>query len=98
MKWMRHLALIGLLAFGPLAMMACSDDDGPTGPNIPDPPAAPTGVTLTVDGQTITVSWSAPAGAESYTVVLTTDGEADRTQANLVATGGNGYFDCFAID
>lgn len=85
MKWMRHLALLGLLAVGSFAITACSDD-GPSGPDIPDPPAAPSGVTLSVAGQSITVSWTAATGAETYKVVLTTDGEADRTQDNLNGT------------
>jgi hypothetical protein len=86
MKWMRHLALVGLLTVGPFAITACGDDSGPTTPDVPNPPAAPTGVALSVAGQSITVSWSAPTGAESYKVVLTTDGEADRTQDNLNVT------------
>jgi hypothetical protein len=85
MKWMRHLALFGLLTVGAFALAACSDDN-PSGPEIPDPPAAPTGVNLSVTGQSITVSWAAAAGAETYEVVLTTAGEADRTQDNLNIT------------
>jgi hypothetical protein len=87
MKWMRHLALLGFLAVGSLTITACSDD-GPSGPDIPDPPAAPSGIALSVSGQSITVSWSASTGEGTitYSVVLTTDGEADRTQDNLNST------------
>jgi len=87
MKFMRHLAILGLLAAAPFALTACSDDDdGPTGPVIPDPPGAPSNVNLSVTGQSITVSWGAVTGAETYGVVLTTDGESDRTQDNLTVT------------
>lgn len=87
MKWMRHLALLGLITVGPFALAGCSDDDdGPTGPEIPDPPAAPSSVSLAVSGQSLTVSWPAVTGAETYKVVLTTDGESDRTQENLTTT------------
>ncbi len=85
MKWMRYLALVGLLTFG---VTACSDDDdGPTDPVIPDAPSAPAGVSLSVTGQTITVSWTAPSGeVDTYDVVLSTAGEADRTQNDLTTT------------
>jgi len=87
MKWMRHLALLGLMTVGPLALAACGDDnDGPTGPEIPDPPATPASVNLSVTGQSITVSWAASTGAVTYKAVLTTDGESDRTQDNLTVT------------
>jgi hypothetical protein len=87
MKWMRQLALMGLLVAGPFVLAACSDDNGPTTPDIPDAPAAPTNVALNVSGQTIAVTWTAPSGeVDSYKVVLSTAGEADRTQDNLAAT------------
>ncbi|MGW8265933.1 MAG: fibronectin type III domain-containing protein, partial [Longimicrobiales bacterium] len=85
MKWIRDLVLVGLLAAGSLSLTACGDDD-PSGPNVPDAPGTPTGVSLSVTGQSITVSWDAVTGAETYAVVLTTDGEADRTQDNLGVT------------
>ena len=37
MKWMRHLALFGLLLAGSGFLAACGDDS-PSGPDIPDPP------------------------------------------------------------
>ncbi|MEJ2542023.1 MAG: fibronectin type III domain-containing protein, partial [Gemmatimonadota bacterium] len=86
MTWIRQLALMGLLVAVPFVLTACSDDNGTTGPEIPDAPAAPTNVALNVSGQTITVTWAAPSGeVDSYRVVLSTAGEADRTQDNLAA-------------
>jgi len=82
MKWMRYLALFGLLIVGPFMLTACSDDDN-EGTDIPDPPAAPTGLSLTVSGQTIQADWNAATGADSYNAVLTTAGESDRTEAGL---------------
>jgi len=82
MKWMRHLALFGLLIVGPFMLTACSDDDN-EGTDIPDPPAAPTGLSLTVSGQTIQADWNAATGADSYDAVLTTAGESDRTESGL---------------
>jgi len=85
MKWMRYLALFGLLAAAPFVLTACSDDS--SGPKVPDAPGAPTNVSLAVDGQTITVTWTAPSEeVDSYRVVLSTAGEGDRTQDNLVST------------
>ena len=82
MKWMRYLALFGLLIVGPFMLTACSDDDN-EGTDIPDPPVAPTGLSLTVSGQTIQADWNAATGADSYNAVLTTAGESDRTESGL---------------
>jgi hypothetical protein len=84
MKWTRKPALFGLLAVGPALMFGCDSDS--SGPDIPDPPSAPTGVTLSVAGQTITVSWTASASADSYRVVLSTDGEANREETPSATT------------
>lgn len=59
-----------------LALTAC-DDDGGTGVLIP---GAPTGVTAVANGTTVTVSFTAGANADSHRIVLTTSGEADRTE------------------
>jgi len=85
MKWMRNLAVLGLLVAVPAVMTACDDDD-PSGPEVVDPPAAPSNVAIAVTGQSMTVTWAASSGADSYTAILTTDGESDRTQNNLTNT------------
>jgi len=85
MKWMRNLAVLGLLVAVPAVMTACGDDD-PSGPEVVDPPAAPSNVAIAVTGQSMTVTWAASSGADSYTAILTTDGESDRTQNNLTNT------------
>ncbi len=80
MKWMRLLAMLSVVTFGTLATAACGDDD-PTDPNpAATAPGAPTGVAISVNGTTITVTWTASNGATSYRVVLTTSGESDRTE------------------
>ncbi len=90
MQRMKLLTLLSVFVITPLALVACGDDEetpttpAPVQPTTPTPtpaaPAAPTGVTATVDGVTITVSWAAVADATSYRAVLTTAGEANRTQ------------------
>lgn len=78
MKFIRLLSLLALTAVVSLSTVACDDDDdGPTTPAVPE---TPTSVQAVATGQTITVTWSASANADSYTVTLATDGEDDRTQ------------------
>jgi len=84
MKRMRNMVLLGIMVVGTVSFAACGDDG--TGPKLPDPPATPSNVSLQVAGQTITASWNAASGATTYRAVLTTDGEADRTQDDLAAT------------
>jgi hypothetical protein len=79
MKWMRTLALFGLIGALPAVMTACGDDD-PSGPGDPDPPAMVTGLTATADGLSITVSWAASADATEYDVTLSAADEADQEE------------------
>jgi hypothetical protein len=58
------LALVATLAVG-ATLTACEDD-----PVDPDPPTAPTNVTVTVDGTSLDVSWGAVSNADSYRVTL----------------------------
>jgi hypothetical protein len=81
MKWTRLLALWGVVAIGSLGAVACDDDDDPQ----PTAPAAPTGVSATVSGTSITVTWNAVQDADSYRAELTTSGESPRSQT---APGG----------
>lgn len=84
MKWSRVLATIGLITAGSLGLAACSSDS-PTQEN-PTPPGAPTGVSMSVNGTTITVNWTAGSNATSHRVVLTAPGETDRTETTSDAT------------
>jgi hypothetical protein len=90
MKWMRHLALVGLLTSGPVLATGCGDD-GPSGPEIPDPPATPAGLAATADLFEVTVSWNASTGADEYDVTLSADGEDDSAEStsgtSVVFTG-----------
>jgi hypothetical protein len=79
MKCNRLMAVAGLVVAATLGLSACSSSDSTTGPDV-TAPSAPTGVSLSVNGTTITVSWSAVTGASSYRVLLTAPGESDRTQ------------------
>ncbi len=84
--------LVGFLAAASLALAACGDDDDggiTTPPQAPEPPAAPTGVTATADGNDVTVSWS--GSGDSFTVQRQSAG----TGFASVATGvtGTSYTD-----
>ena len=79
MKWMRTLALFGLIVAIPALTTACGDDD-PSGPDIPDPPAAVTGLTVAADGLDITVTWNAATDATEYDVTLSADDEDDQEE------------------
>jgi hypothetical protein len=74
MKWTR---LFSLFLVGAVALAGCGDDS--TGPQS-DPPTAPTGVAVAVNGTDLTVSWQAVGNAQSYRVEVKTAGEADRTE------------------
>ncbi|MGD2121326.1 MAG: fibronectin type III domain-containing protein, partial [Gemmatimonadota bacterium] len=93
MKWMRHLALAGLLTTGPFLVTGCGDD-GPSGPEIPDPPATPAGLAAMVDVFEVTVSWDASTGADEYDVSLSAEGEDDLAETtsgtSVVFTGLTG--------
>jgi hypothetical protein len=65
MKWTRLLALAVTMAAGSMALTACDDDSTST----PEPPTAPS-VTLSVDGTSLTVSWTAVSNADSYRVTV----------------------------
>lgn len=86
MKVHRRISAWALTALVGITLAACNDDESPTTPVVPDPPAAPTGVSASVSGQSITVSWAASANATSYNVTLSADGESDRTQSGVAAT------------
>lgn len=74
MKFNRLMAL-GLAAT--LGLAACGDDDDPVAVvDVPNPPT----VSLSVTGQTITATWSAVSGADSYTATLTAPGETAQNQ------------------
>jgi hypothetical protein len=81
MKWMRLLAMTSVITLGSLTTVACDDDDDDngTGPDVQQP-AAPTGVTASANGNTVTVSWNAVGNADSYRAVLSAPGENDRTE------------------
>jgi hypothetical protein len=86
MKLIRLLALAGVAALASLGVVACDDDGGNgTGPDV-QVPGAPTNVQLSVNDRSITVSWTAGANATSYTVTLSTPGEADRTASTDAST------------
>lgn len=74
MKWMRLMASTGLVTFGLLGLAACGDDD-PVTPG--SAPSAPTAVTATANGTTVTVSFTAGANATSHRVVLTGGGATE---------------------
>ncbi len=75
-----------------LLTTSCGGGGDCTGPLCPggdppqQPPGAPTGVTLNVQGLGILVTWTPGSGATSHRVELATTDEATRTQT----TGGSG--------
>ncbi|MFW6200112.1 MAG: fibronectin type III domain-containing protein [Gemmatimonadota bacterium] len=71
------LTVIGVAMFG---LAACDDDNGNgTGPTVP---SAPTGLDYSVggDGTSVTVTWTAGSGADSYEVVVDAPDEDPRTE------------------
>lgn len=76
------LAFAGALALG-VFVAGCGDDADPVAPPpepTPTAPGAPTGVTASVDGTTITITWSPGSGAASHRATLATPGETTRTR------------------
>jgi hypothetical protein len=73
------MASTSLVTFGLLGLAACGDDNG-TDPGTP--PSAPTGVSATANGTTVTVSFTAGANATSHRVVLTGGGATETEQLN----------------
>ena len=76
-------ALVGALALG-VSVAGCGDDDDTVAP--PDPPAptapgAPSAVAISVDGTSITVTWSPGSGATSHRATLSSPGESARSQS-----------------
>ncbi len=76
MQSLRKLALLAVVALG---LAACSEDNG-IGPSN-GAPSAPANVAVSVDGTSITVTWTASTGtpAPTYSVTLTAPGETART-------------------
>ncbi len=87
MKWMRLFGILSVATLGSLATMACGEDDPVV--VVVDLPGVPSGLQATVNGTTITVTWTAANGATSYRAVLSTSGESDRT---VTGTGTTGEF------
>lgn len=83
MKWTRLLALLGVVSVASLSATACGDDDDPMQP---DPVPGTPSVSITVAGQTLTVTWSAVSGATSYDVTLSAAGESDQTANGVTGT------------
>ena len=83
MKLMRLLAIAGVLGLTSFGIAACDED--PVTPTSM-PPGPPTGVAISVNGTAATVTWAAGANADSYSVVLSTPGEADRTETTNATT------------
>ncbi|MGD2044638.1 MAG: fibronectin type III domain-containing protein [Gemmatimonadota bacterium] len=77
MKFSRLCAALMIAAVG---LTACGDDS-----QTPSPPGAPSGITMTPNGTTITVTWTAGSGATSHRVTLSTPGETDRTETTADA-------------
>ena len=79
MKSLRTLVLVGVLSAG---LVACSDDTPTNTGNQLVAPTAPTNVAASVDGTSITVTWTAASGTPdpSYTVTLAHSTESARTQ------------------
>lgn len=63
-----------------LATASCDDDPPVEPPTVAEAPGAPTGVTMTVDGKSIAVSWGAGSGATGYRATLVAPGESTRTE------------------
>ena len=83
MKLMRLLAVAGVAATFSFGVAAC-DEETPTA--MGTPPGAPTNVQLSVNGQSLTVTWAAGSGADSYNVTISTPGAADQTQTTAAGT------------
>lgn len=83
MTWKKFNAAAAILAIGALTTVACSDDNG-TQPT-PQPPTAPTGVTASASGTTVTVAWQLGTGATSQRVELSHSSEATRTNNETAA-------------
>lgn len=83
MKLSKLLGL-GVVAAATSFGLAACDEDPVT---MTDPaPTAPTNVQMSVNGQSITVTWGAGTNASSYSVTLSTPGEADRTASTDAST------------
>lgn len=77
MKWMRRLAVVGL-TLGSLGLAACGDDEDPVRPGTA--PEAPSDVTASANGTTVTVSFTAGSGATSHRVVLSGGGDTESAE------------------
>ena len=76
MKSIRLLVLLSVVTLGSFATAACGEDDPVA---VVAAPGAPTGVAVSVNATTMTLTWTASARATSYRAVLTSPGETDRT-------------------
>ncbi|MFO7586570.1 MAG: hypothetical protein R6X22_00715 [Gemmatimonadota bacterium] len=68
MNWRRLAKFLPVLAVGSIALAGCGDDDNGTNPVTS--PTAPTNVTATVDGTSVTVAWTPGTGATGQTVTI----------------------------
>lgn len=89
MNWRKIFALAGIVATGTFGMAACGDDDG-TAPLTPPLPA--TNVGVTVNGTSLTVTWTPGDGAVYQRVELSATGETKRT-AEKEATDASHTFE-----
>ncbi|MFB6368038.1 MAG: fibronectin type III domain-containing protein, partial [Gemmatimonadota bacterium] len=73
-------------ALGVFTLTACGDDGTtePTGPT--SPPAVPSGISASVSGDTISVSWNPVSGADSYRVQISSDNDERSTTVQAPTT------------
>lgn len=76
MNWTSKRNIVAVTALCLCTVFGCSEDS-PTDSNSP---SAPTNVAMSVNGTTITVTWTAGARATTHRVVLSTPGEQNRTE------------------
>ncbi|MGD8602692.1 MAG: fibronectin type III domain-containing protein, partial [Gemmatimonadota bacterium] len=78
---MKFSRLCVALTIAALGLTACGENSTDT-----NPPGAPSNITMTPNGTTITVTWTAGSGATSHRVTLSAPGETDRTETTADGT------------